>query len=71
MSPIYLFTSKFDRYLNCNNKQRKNTDFKDLQTLLILIEKINGFDELENHLYNLNYDERAEKTLNDIIGSLL
>lgn len=71
MSPIYLFTSKFDRYLNCNNKQRKTTDFKDLQTLLILIEKINGFDELENHLYNLNYDERAEKTLNDIIVSML
>lgn len=42
MSPIYLFASKFDRYVNCNNAQRKTTDFKDLQTLLLLIERTNG-----------------------------
>ena len=37
MSPIYLFASKFDRYVNCNNARRKTTDFKDLQTLLLLM----------------------------------
>lgn len=70
MSPIYLFTSKFDRYVNCNNAQRKTTDFKDLQTLLLLIERTNGFDELENHLSALNYDQRAEDALNGIIASM-
>ena len=71
MSPIYLFASKFDRYVNCNNVQRKTTDFKDLQTLLLLIERTNGFDELENHLFALNYDQRAEDALNDIITSMI
>ena len=71
MSPIYLFVSKFDRYINSNNAQRKNTDFKDLQTLLLLIDRINGFDELENHLSALNYDQRAEDALNDIIVNLI
>lgn len=70
MSPIYLFTSKFDRYVNCNNAQRKTTDFKDLQTLLLIIERINGFDELEKHLSALNYDQIAEDTLNNIIASM-
>lgn len=71
MSPIYLFTSKFDRYVNCNNAQRKTTDFKDLQTLLLIIERTNSFDELENHLSALNYDQRAEDALNDIIASMI
>lgn len=71
MSPIYLFASKFDRYVNCNNAQRKTTDFKDLQTLLLLIERTNGFDELENHLSALNYDQRAEDALNNIITSMI
>lgn len=71
MSPIYLFASKFDRYLNCNNVHRKTTDFKDLQTLLLLIERTNGFDELENHLSALNYDQTAENTLNSIIASMI
>lgn len=71
MSPIYLFASKFDRYVNCSNVQRKTTDFKDLQTLLLLIERTNGFDELENHLSALNYDQRAENLLNDIIASMI
>ena len=71
MSPIYLFASKFDRYVNCNNVQRKTADFKDLQTLLLLIERTNGFDELENHLSTLNYDQRAEDALNGIIASMI
>ena len=70
MSPIYLFSSKFDRYINCNNSQRKEIDFKDLRTLLSIIEKINGLDELECHLSNLNYDRKAEDILNSIIASL-
>lgn len=70
MSPIYLFSSKFDRYINCSNIQRKEIDFKDLRTLLSIIEKINGLDELECHLSNLNYDRKAEDMLNSIIASL-
>lgn len=70
MSPVYLFSSKFDRYINCSNIQRKEIDFKDLRILLSIIEKINGFDELEYHLSNLNYDRKAEDMLNSIIASL-
>ena len=71
MSPIYLFSSKFDRYINTANIQRKKTDFYDLRTLLSIIEKTNGFDELESHLSNRDYDQRAEDMLNDIITSML
>lgn len=71
MSPIYLFSSKFDRYINTANIQRKKTDFYDLRTLLSIIEKTNGFDELESHLSNRDYDQRAEDMLNDIIASML
>lgn len=71
MSPIYLFSSKFDRYINTANIQRKETDFYDLRTLLSIIEKTNGFDELESHLSNRGYDQRAEDMLNDIIASML
>lgn len=70
MSPIYLFSSKFDRYLNSTNQQRRETDFKDLQLLLKMIDKINGFDDLEYHLSNQNYDEKAELELNKIIESV-
>lgn len=70
MSPIYLFSSKFDRYINCNNSQRKEIDFKDLRTLLSIIEKINRLDDLEYHLSSLNYDQKAENMLNSIIASL-
>ena len=70
MSPIYLFSSKFDRYINCSNIQRKEIDFKDLRTLLSIIEKINGLDDLEYHLSSLNYDQKAENMLNSIIASL-
>ena len=71
MSPIYLFSSKFDRYINTANIQRKKTDFYDLRTLLSIIEKTNGFDELESHLSNRDYDQRAEDMLNNIIASML
>lgn len=70
MSPIYLFSSKFDRYINTVNIQRKKTDFYDLRTLLSIIEKTNGFDELESHLSTLNYDQKAENELNGIILSM-
>lgn len=49
MSLIYLFSSKFDRYVNCTDSQRKKIDFKDLRTLLSIVDKINGLDELEFH----------------------
>ncbi len=71
MSPIYLFSSKFDRYINTANIQRKKTDFYDLRILLSIIERTNGFDELESHLSNRDYDQRAEDMLNDIIASML
>ena len=71
MSPIYLFSSKFDRYINTSNALRKETDYKDLKVLLSIIEKTNGFNELENHLSDLNYNQRAEDMLNDIISSML
>lgn len=70
MSPIYLFSSKFDRYINCNNSQRKEIDFKDLRTLLSIIEKINRLDDLEYHLSSRKYDQKAENMLNSIIASL-
>ena len=47
------------------------TDFYDLRTLLSIIEKTNGFDELESHLSNRDYDQRAEDMLNGIIASML
>lgn len=71
MSPVYLFASKFDRYLNSNNQVRKETDFKDLQVLLKIIEKMNDFDALEVHLSNQMYDQRAEDELNKIIQSVM
>ena len=71
MSPIYLFSSKFDRYINTANTQRKETDFYDLRVLLSIIEKTNSFDELESHLSNRGYDQRAEDMLNNIIASML
>ena len=71
MSPIYLFSSKFDRYINTANIQRKETDFYDLRTLLSIVEKTNGLDELESHLSNRDYDQRAEDMLNNIIASML
>ena len=70
MSPLYLFSSKFDRYINTANIQRKETDFYDLRVLLSIIEKTNGFDELEGHLSTLNYDQKAENELNGIILSM-
>lgn len=70
MSPVYLFSSKFDRYLNSTNQERRNTDFKDLQILLKMIEKTNKFDELEDHLLKQNYDQKAEDELNKIIESV-
>lgn len=71
MSPIYLFSSKFDRYINTANIQRRKTDFYDLRTLLSIVEKTNGLDELESYLSNRNYDQRAEDILNNIIASML
>ena len=71
MSPVYLFASKFDRYLNSNNQVRKETDFKDLQVLLKIIEKVNDFDALEVYLSNQMYDQYAENELNKIIQSVM
>ena len=71
MSPLYLFYTNFDRYINTANIQRKETDFYDLRTLLSIIEKTNGFDELESHLSNRGYDQKAEDMLNNIIASML
>ncbi len=70
MSPIYLFSSKFDRYINCTDSQRKERDFKDLRTLLSIVEKTNGLDELEFHLCNQHHDQIAEDMLNSIIASM-
>ena len=70
MSPIYLFSSKFDRYVNCTDSQRKEIDFKDLRTLLSIVDKINGLDELEFHLCNQHYDQIVEDMLNSIIASM-
>lgn len=67
MHPIYLFTSKFGRYLNSNNKERKITDFKDLQILLKIVAKLDEFNWLEDHLSNQLYDQNAENELNKII----
>ena len=38
---------------------------------MVLTERTNGFDELENHLSALNYDQRAEDALNGIIASMI
>lgn len=71
MSPVYLFPSKFDRYINTANVQRRETDLNDLRVLLSIIEKTNGLNELENHLSSQNYDQGAEDMLNSIISSLV
>lgn len=70
MSLIYLFSSKFDRYVNCTDSQRKEIDFKDLRTLLSIVEKTNGLDELEFHLCNQHCDQIAEDMLNSMIASM-
>lgn len=52
MSPVYLFSSKFERYINTRNKKRKETDQIDLIQLLGIIDKLKLTDELENFLLN-------------------
>ena len=63
-----------DILIDYDRKNRKFgyavNDIKVMSTLLLLIERTNGFDELENHLSALNYDQRAENLLNDIIASM-
>lgn len=52
MSPVYLFSSKFERYINTTNKQRRDTDKVDLIQLLWIIDHLNLTDKLEDFLAN-------------------
>jgi hypothetical protein len=68
MHPVYLFVSKFDRYLNTNSIERKNRDYKDLQLLLHIIVKTKTVNSLENLLTKQNYSTKEEIIINTLIN---
>lgn len=70
MSPVYLFASKFDRYINSFDSQRKKTDEIDLLQLLKIISIMDMVDELEQMLQTRNYDAAAERKLNSLIDRM-
>lgn len=72
MSPIYLFASKFDRYINCTNATRKQTDKTDLLQLLSIIDKLNLTNKFEQFMSVFrNYSAANEKELNQLIDIYL
>ncbi|MCM1441116.1 MAG: hypothetical protein NC131_18230 [Roseburia sp.] len=72
MSPIFLFASKFDRYLNTTNAARKKTDEVDLLQLLTIIDRLNLTDKFEHFLANnRHYSSAAENKLNELISKYL
>lgn len=66
MHPVYLFKSKFQRYITASG-QRKRTDEIDLLQLLAIIDKMNAVDLLENELIKLNLPKEDEILLNELI----
>lgn len=70
MSPVYLFTSKFDRFSRTTDSVRHRTDHIDLIQLLRIIETLDLVSELEQLLSRQNYDNIAEERLNALIDEL-
>ncbi len=72
MSPVYLFVSKFDRYILAKDKERIEKDFYDLRILLKIINHLSLFTEFSNVLENSpkEYTIESEKKLNTIITSV-
>lgn len=67
MSPSWLFTSKFQRYVNTTDSKRKATDEKDLLNWLEIINKLNMVDRLEELLSKSYFSSVEEKKLNMLI----
>lgn len=67
MSPCWLFTSKFQRYVNTTDSKRKATDEKDLLNWLEIINKLNLVDRLEELLSSSHFSAADEKKLNALI----
>jgi hypothetical protein len=70
MKPVYLFASKFDRFVNISDKQRKETDQKDLIFLLKIIEKDKNFKQLEDYLLARDYSQKEEDILNNLLNDI-
>lgn len=67
MTPLYLFTSKFQRYLNTNSVARKKIDEMDLIQLINIIVKRGTTDQFEQYLSKQNYGQKEEDLLNHLI----
>lgn len=68
MTPSWLFTSKFQRYVNTTEPNRKATDEKDLLNWLEIIDKLNMVDNLEELLSKNHFSSADEKKLNALIN---
>lgn len=66
MHPVFLFKSKFSRYV-ITSGNRKNTDEIDLLQLLSIINKMNDVDLLEIELSKMNFGTKEEFMLNQLI----
>jgi len=72
MSPVFLFSSKFNRFVTLdklNHKEKFTRDNLDLLDILKVINKLNMVDELENELVTWNFSKSAERKLNLLIAS--
>lgn len=69
MSPIFLFASKFDRFINTMSSERRNTDKLDLLQLMDIIVKLKLEDKFEEFLQTRNYDERAQSLIDALIDT--
>lgn len=67
MSPSWLFTSKFQRYVNTTDSKRKTTDEKDLINWLEIINKLDMVGNLEELLSKSYFSNVEEKKLNMLI----
>lgn len=67
MSPIFLFASKFDRFINTYDGQRRKTDRMDLLQLMDIIVKMKLVDDFEKFLQTRHYDENAQSIIDTLI----
>lgn len=67
MSPIFLFASKFDRFINTYDGQRRKTDRMDLLQLMDIIVKMKLVDNFEKFLQTRHYDENAQSIIDTLI----
>lgn len=67
MSPIFLFASKFDRFINTYDGQRRKTDRMDLLQLMDIIVKMKVVDDFEKFLQTRHYDENAQSIIDTLI----